>query len=387
MARVLIGWELGANTGHIVKLAGIANELVARGHAPVFAVQQIGAAPAGAPVWQAPLWPTQLATLSRPADVTPATMGDILAILGLGDVPAMRGLIGGWDNILAAARPDAVAAEFAPGLMMAARGRVPVLALGTGFSLPPPDLPIFASLTGQPAVQPEARLLDGLNTALVANGRPPLDRLTGIFAADRELVAAFRETDPYRRWRRSGHGSPSVMPAPAVSDGTGDELFVYMNGLTNWPNAFWQGLADSRLPVRVYDPRLGDADARVLEGAGLIVERRPVPFDLIVRRSRLVLSHGGLGLASSCLLAGVPTMFVPFDIEKRMVAASVVDLGLGVRLDYEQVEAVRLAALLRETFADVALGDRARVAAPGFRARMARTCEQQTADAIEAMFA
>ncbi len=387
MARVLIGWELGANTGHIVKLAGIADELAARGHETIFAVQQIGTAPAGAPVWQAPLWPTQLATLSRRAQATPATMGDILAILGLDDGEAMRGLIAGWDNILAATRPDAVAAEFAPGLMMAARGRVPVLALGSGFSLPPPDLPIFASLTGQPAIYSEARLLNGLNAALMANGRAPLDRLTAIFAADHELVAAFRETDPYRRWRRSTHGAPSVMPAPATSDGKGGELFVYMNGLTKWSNAFWQGLADSGLSIRVHDPRLGDADARVLEGAGLIVERRPVPFDLIVRRSRLVLSHGGLGLASSCLLAGVPTMYVPFDIEKRMVAASVADLGLGVRLDYEMVQAARLAALLRETFADAAIGERARAAAPGFRARMTRTCEQQTADAIEAMLA
>ncbi|MET0270584.1 MAG: glycosyl transferase-like UDP-glucuronosyltransferase [Sphingomonas sp.] len=385
MARVLIGWELGANTGHIVKLAGIARELAARGHSPVLAVQQIGACPPGLPVWQAPLWPLQLATLLRSASFTPATMGDILAVLGLGDVSAMRALIGGWDNILAATRPDVVAAEFAPGLMMAARGRAPTVALGTGFSLPPPHLPVFASLTGRPAVESEARLLDGLNIALAANDRASLDRLTAIFAADRTCVAAFREMDPYREWRPTGHGAPSVMPAPRVSTGQGDELFVYMNGLGKWPNGFWQGLADSRLPVRVHDPRLAEADARALEAAGFIVERTPVAFDDIVARSRLVLSHGGLGLASSCLLAGVPMAFVPFDIEKRMVAASVVELGLGVRLDFEQVEAGRLAAMAREAFADAAMGERARAAAPGFRARMGRTCEQETVDVIEAL--
>ncbi|WP_156679052.1 glycosyltransferase [Sphingomonas profundi] len=385
MARILIGWELGANTGHTVKLRDIARELVARGHQPVFALQQIAPAPPGHPVWQAPLWPAQLATLARTAETAPATLGDILAVLGLDDVAAMRAMLAAWDAILAAVRPDLVLAEYAPGLMMAARGRVPVLSLGTGFSLPPAHLPRFASLTGKPAAHDEQRLLEGVNAALAANGRQPLDRLPQIFLADREIAAVFREIDPYREWRRSMHGAPSVMPVPEISDGTGDELFVYMNGLKHWPNGFWQGILDSGLKARVYDPRLIEADARTLEAHGMIVERGPVPFDRIVARSRIAMSHGGLGMAASALLAGLPTVLVPFDIEKRMVSASVAEIGLGVRLDFERVDAPRLAAALRETFHDAALGARARAAAPGFRARMTRSCEQQTADTIEEM--
>ncbi len=387
MARILLGWELGGNTGHVVKLAAIARELAVRGHELVFAVQQMAPVPAGAAVWQAPVWPAQLATLSRTADVTPATMGDILAVLGLGEIPAMRAMLGAWDNILKASAPDLVAAEFAPGLMMAAHGRVPLLALGTGFSLPPTQLPRFASLTGKPAVEDEARLLDGLNVALRANGRAPLDRLTHIFIADREIAAVFREIDPYREWRLSPYGAPSAMPVDEMTLGNGDELFVYMNGLRNWPNGFWQGLVDSRLKVRVHDPRLVEADARTLEQAGIIVERQAVPFEAIVARSRLVMSHGGLGMACSSLLAGLPMMFMPFDIEKRMVSASVVEMGFGARLDFEHVDAGRLSTILRETYADDALAARTRAAAPAFRARITRTCQQETADVIEEMLA
>ena len=385
MARVLIGWELGANSGHTVKIAAITRELIARGYAPVLAMQQIGAAPPGLPVWQAPLWPIQLAALSATGDVVPATMGDILAVLGLGDRPALTAMIGAWDAILRAVDPAAVLAEFAPGLMLAARGRVPLLALGTGFSLPPAHLPIFPSLTGRPAVRDEAVLLDTVNAALRANGRPPRGHLPAIFAADREIAAVFREMDPYREWRGSGHGAPSVMPAPAIASGEGEELFVYMNGLRQWPNGFWQGILDSGLKARVHDPRLAEADARTLEAHGMIVERRPVPFERIVARSRIVMSHGGLGMAASCLLAGLPMVTVPFDIEKRMVAASMVELGLGQRLDFEHVEAARLAALLRDTFHDRDLGLRARAAAATFGPRMIRSCERQTVDAVELM--
>ena len=389
MARILIGWELGANTGHIVKIAGIAAELVARGHEPVLAAPAHRAPRRPAmQVWQAPLWPTQLATLSRsardhagddgrhPGGARPWRHG--------GDARADR-RVGRASSRRCA--PDLVVAEFAPGLMMAAQGRVPLLALGTGFSLPPPHLPYFASLTGKPAVEDEGRLLDGLNAAL-ARQRPaaarPADRACSRPIARSPPCSA--NSIPIASGGRSEHGAPSVMPAPALATGGGDELFVYMNGLTRWPDGFWQGMVDARLKVRVYDPRLRDADAAVLTKARADHRARGrCRSTRIVARSRAVLSHGGLGMACSSLLAGLPMLFVPFDIEKRMVAASVVELGLGRRLDFELVEAARLAGMMRDAFDDEAMGRRARAAAPGFRARMARTCEQETADAVEEM--
>ena len=368
-----------------MRLAGILSELSARGHEAIVAAQQIGAVPEGIEVWQAPLWPRQLSALARPAAVTPATMGDILAALGLGEPGVATAMIGAWDRILAAVRPDAVIAEFAPGLSLACFGRVPLLSVGTGFSLPPADLDRFPSLTGQSTVHGEAWLLDTVNAALATHGCAPRDALPGIFQVDRELALVFTELDPYRPWRKSALGFPSTSMSESIASGQGDELFVYMNGREARPGALWQALAKSGLKVRIYDPMLSPADGEILKRAGLLVEPHPVSFDLIAARSRLVMSHGGLGFVSSARMAGLPQILLPFDIEKHMIAASIEELGLGHRAEYGTIEADNFAGLLRSTFGDTALIERARAAAPGFRGRFRHTADQEVADAVEAL--
>jgi hypothetical protein len=382
LARILLGWELGAGRGHAVRLAALERALSARGHEVIFAVQQIGSIAADE-VWQAPLWPGQLTTLARRAATTPATMGDILAVLGLGEPGAASALIGAWDRMLAKIRPDVVVAEFAPGLMLAAHGRVPLLAIGTGFALPPPVMDCFPSLTGKPRVHEEGQLLQTVNQALARWGRPPRSALPGIFAADRTHAGVFTELDPYRRWRSEPVVAPSAIRPGRIASGEGAELFVYMNASEARPAAFWQGLVASRLKVRLYDPSLTPADREILSNAGILVESQPVAFDLIVARSRLLLSHCGLGFVSSALMAGLPQILAPYDIEKRLIAASVEEMGLGRRMTFESLDAAAFAQFLRETFADDALARRARAAAPGFRSRMGDADGPDAARAIE----
>ena len=378
MARILLGWELGAGSGHATKLAAIGDILVSRGHDVVYAAQQTSAF-AGRAVWQAPLWPGQLTTLARPAGTTPATMGDILVALGLDMPHAFAAMIGAWDRLLAAVAPDAIVGEFAPALSAVAAGRVPVLGVGSGFTLPPGGMAAFPSLTGEPAVHDEAALLTRVNRALAGAGRDALPALPALFAADRQLAAAFTELDPYAASRGEPAGAPSIVGEVPLADPAGQELFVYMNGSQARPPAFWQGLAQSGLTVRIHDPRLNAADHAILRNAGFLVEEAPVPLAAVAARSRLVLSHCGLGFASSALLAGLPHILVPFDIEKRLIAAAVTGLGLGWTMPFEAMEAEPFAAFLRSTHADAAIHARARAAAPGFRARMTEDSDAQAA--------
>lgn len=209
-------------------------------------------------------------------------MGDNLAYLGLNDLEAMAAMIMAWDRVILDARPDAVIAEYAPMLQLAARGRVPTLAFGTGFSLPPAQMPRFPSLFGNPAVVSEPSLLSTLNLSLRRTDRAPLMALPEIFAADRSLVATFAELDPYRQWRCEPVGAPAVCGPVPLSAGEGEELFVYFNGKSKRPNAFWQGLVDLRLFVRVHDTILNDDDITMLEGVDIRVARTPIPFADIV---------------------------------------------------------------------------------------------------------
>lgn len=382
MARILIGWELGAGGGHGTRQLALAKMLVERGHTPLFAPQQVGPFAAHAPTWQAPVWPRLLGPLSRRYAVPPATMGDMLAYLGLDDVDAMTAMIMAWDRIIADARPDAVVAEYAPVLHLAARNRIPCLGWGTGFSLPPAELANFPSLTGGAAVIPETALIEGLNLALRRAGRAPLSALPEIFAADRSVVASFRDLDPYRDRRSGPYSAPALKGKIPEASGDGDELFVYLNTPANRPAGLVQGLIQAGLPTRIHDPAIAPDVQLALEAQGIKVERDPVSFAEIASRSRLVLSHGGLGFSSSALLAGLPQVIVPFDLEKRLTGEALAELGV-CRIVAPQVEARAFAALLRSAWDDEAMRARASAVAPEFRARMSPAAEEAAAEFLE----
>src|ERR1700712_2068030 len=110
MARVLIGWELGANRGHISRIAPVAAKLRALGHEVAFALQQVDALGASRdtsiPIFQAPLWPRLLASAAAPPRGNVSTMIDILSRLGLDKPGTLAAVMSGWDAILEAWKPD-----------------------------------------------------------------------------------------------------------------------------------------------------------------------------------------------------------------------------------------------------------------------------------------
>jgi rhamnosyltransferase subunit B len=385
MARILLGWELGAGNGHIWPLLEMAATLAARGHEPLIAPQQIGPFAADWPTWQAPVWPRLLEALSRRDSRRPATLGDSLAFLGLNIPEAVTAMIKAWDRLLLDTRPDAVIAEYAPMLLVAAKGRIPLLASGNGFALPPDDMPAFPSFFGNPPVVAEASLLATFNDCLRQTGREPLAALPNIFEADHSLVATFEELDPYRKFRNRPVAAPAIAGNVPLSTGKGEEIFIYFNGSLKPPETFWRGLINSRLPIRIHSPQLTDGDADLLEREGLIVSRKPLPFEKIVERSRLLLSHGGLGFVSSGLLAGLPQLIFPFDGEKQLAANAIAGKSGCIRATFDNLDPHLFSTVLRKTWSDDALQAQAQASAPGFRERIIKRIGEEAADIVEKM--
>lgn len=335
-------------------------------------------------LYQAPIWPGQLVIGPRHDSGPVATLADIMARLGLADTDAVAAMVRGWEQWLAVLRPDLVIAEFAPMLTLAAQGRCPSLAIGTGFSMPPADMVSFPSLNGLPPAEDEAALLDGVNRAMRRLGRATLPTLPALFAATSALASSFVEFDPYADWRSSPLGPPTCHRAQRIGDGQGDEIFLYDSLPAPRPNHFWQALVDCGLPVRIYAPALVAADRAILARAGLLVEPAPVSFDDIARRSRLIITHGGLGLCCSALLSAVPMLVFPTDLEKRIHADALVAMGLGVKGEAESTTSADLVAQIRQIYDDRALHHRVIAAAPDFQARMVVDPFQAIAQAANA---
>ena len=399
MRRILIAWELGAHLGHVLRILGVARELRARGADLLVAVRDLRAAAAtlgsnGFACVQAPLAPASQSATSAPPE--PAGYADILAGCGFGDSATLRAMAQGWDGLLDVYRPHALLADHAPTALMAARLRqLPAAQIALGFELPPATRPL-------PVLRPWIRrdvgallaLEDGLlatiNTLCEERGRARLDHLAQLYASAAPMLATLPELDHFAK-RAGGdyvgplysldEGEAAEWPA---TDATGPKTFVYLR-----PGAAAQHLLEalSRRPdgqIIAVIPGLDDATAAHYRSARIAVHTHAVRTRVALSADLLV-SNGGHGLAAAALLAGVPLLVLPGNVEQWMLAQRVAQLGAGISLNPDQV-ALRAATAIDALFN----GGAERTAAQAFAARHAGVDQAGTirriVDAVEHLF-
>ena len=388
MARVLIGWEFGAGRGHVLAIVNLAAALEKEGHEVSLALQRPDLLTAeqrqGRGVWQAPLSPRMLVSGSRSAKGIPTTMGDILARLGMDEPAIVASQVRGWRQLFAAVGADLVIADFAPFLLLAARGRLPAILVGNGFLTPPADLPAFPALIGHSPAEDEPATLRSVNEGLGLADAGPIAALPEIFAADRRIPIIFTEFDPYAPQRQDPLASP-LDPEFDAEAGEGEEIFVYLPETIDADSPLWLGLAAARLPVRVHVPRMRGELGERLAQDGFIVEPAPLPFAEIVRRSRLLLSHGGPGFLCAGAAAGLPHIVCHYDLEKLLNGVAVAKHGLGGHVALGSLEPKAFASSLVQLYRDEALAACARATARSIRERQQISPETAAIAAVAAL--
>lgn len=334
MAVILLGNELGAGLGHAKPLRAIAEALMGRGHSPVLAVPDlVAAAPAlrGAafPVIPAPLWRGRL----QPRKPT-RSFADVLADKGFADPSIFGPIVMGWQALIAAFRPALVIADHSPALCLTARGMLPAVAVGVGFTVPPGDGATFPDLVPEaPAAFSEERLLALVNRLQQARGRPALAALPEIFPEPHCFPLVHPEIDPYRAVRSQpavGPLEPLPPQAPAALPDGPPRVFAYLSAGQKSVGRLLADLAGSGIRVEAYLRDSTSAANVRLRAAGVDIHDSPVPLPQAVARSHLFLSHGNLGSVQEVLAVGRPQLCLPIDLEKRLIAAALEAEGVGV---------------------------------------------------------
>ncbi|NBZ86483.1 hypothetical protein [Stagnihabitans tardus] len=374
--RVVLAWELGGNWGHVRRLRALGEALTAQGHSVHYVLQELGALrplPRGAVLWPAPVWSGLLRHAALRGLGEPRRFGDVLANLGLQGSAMVEGLLLGWESLLSAIRPDVVVGDFAPSLMLAARGRMPRVAVGTGFTVPPTHLPGFPPFPGaetEPLVAEDA-LLTLVNRALERVGRPLLDHLPQMVQAEAALPAVFAELDPAGALRQDRLLTPSI-PAEVLTatrpETPGAAVFAYLPAADLGADhlALVEALA-RRVPVTAVMPGLDATRGERLARAGVRLMQQALTWDRIAKGHSLVLCAGGMGTVSSALALGLPLAVLPHGFEQKLTARALDRAGLGA---LPGVSAEGLAGLILDETARGAALARAAEAAQGFRARM-----------------
>jgi hypothetical protein len=330
--RALFVSELGAGHGNVGPLVLLAEQMSARGVQPVFALAD---GVTSAPLFDARSWPVLAApALREPLRPRqgPTGYGDILASCGFGDQQTLASLVRQWDALFALVQPDVIVATHAPSAILAARGRYPVCAIGTGFTLPPHHTQTFPALRPDTvSFRPEFVALDAANGVLKERGVSMLGRLPELLNVEVRLVASVTALDPYRSIRRERYVRLGPLPKPsplpripgvfAFLDVKGKEALNAIDSLTELAR---------RAPVEAYLRGPGAPPLRgFLNRCGVRTHDRPAPVGEVFGRCSVVLSQGGHGTCLAALAGARASVVLPAHFESMLNGLSLERSGVA----------------------------------------------------------
>jgi hypothetical protein len=365
MSRVLLAWELGSGYGHYPALECVAAELARMGHSLCLAAPQ----PAAARAWFEPvvLETYGIPRIDEERHRPPAeSFPDVLARAGYTTQDALTRLVAEWKALLERTRIDFLVAEHAPGALLAARIlRIPTLAMGTGFVVPPSYSPLprlrqpdsnpgpdayrtpdsdnrsdaesRASMTAR-----EQAMLRGFNDVLEKYAAAPLGKLGELFNQNKPALFTYAELDPYRGDRpgaaylgvthraRTATGDAPDLPWPAKGVG---RLFAYLR--PDWAPLplFADALSASGHSCVLHVPRASDALCDRLASPSVTVSTERLELAEELATCDLIAGHGGHALSGAALLNGCPLLLLPMQLEQSLTAARVDAMGAGLMVD------------------------------------------------------
>ncbi len=359
MSRILIGWELGGNYGHLARCLRIAIALRDRGHNVAFVVRDPRTAAemlgkTGFVYFQAPHagTPTKLAN-------PPANFSEILIGKGYADQRALLGMTRAWQALFQFFHPDVVLADHAPtALFTAYLSGIPAIPIGTGFAVPMPVSP-------QPSLRPweaiaESRLIHAdrtvnasLEAVAVAIGfkgkRVPT--LSDLY--ENALLAFFPEFD-HAGVRPDGRYIGPILSFPpkrslSWHDNRPHRVIAYLRSETRGFTSLMQALRNSStFETIIMVPGLGESNAKQLAAPHVQIFRETTSIEEILPKADVVISQGGVGTMTESLLNGVPMLLMPHHVEQYLTTQRVNQLGASIICEPAERSIEKIATSLDE---------------------------------------
>jgi len=368
--RVLFGWEFGAGLGHLTRFRPIGDRLVAAGVEVVLALQDVDRAgpfldPAtgrtrpGYHLLQGPRWNISGDPAIR--RIPTHSFADVLRLIGYGHRAALVNRLTAWEGVLAVVRPDVVVGDFSPTLNLAARGRVPSVVVGNGYTIPPPGRPLPPIRPWQEALERfsldhEAQILDAINGAETSRGAATIDHLADAFSGDRTFVFSLPLVDPYARFRTAPALAPFNMPR-GIRPRPWDErreagVFLYLPSAHAHLKTALDALTASGAAGEAYIGDLAPGAVRKFARPGLTLHGDPQDFAAVMPAARLVVNHGGLSTAVAAMMAGTPQLILPWNLEHLVTARAIEATGAAAVVPGDRMDVKSLAHAIRRLVDD-----------------------------------
>ncbi|MES2257190.1 MAG: nucleotide disphospho-sugar-binding domain-containing protein [Pseudomonadota bacterium] len=342
MAHFHLCWEIGAGLGHAGRLKILALALLGRGHRVTMSLRDLPhthavLADLDIPKLQAPFWMHR--TAGMPANQS--SLAEILLSVGYLEARELTGMVEGWRSLYRLLQPDLIVADYAPTAILAARSMgLRSASVGLGFYSPPqgmalPCLRDWENIPPQRLQAAEARVLQTANAVLAQAGAAPFALAAELILGDVPLLCTWPELDHYGRPAASAtwHG-PNFLPqaglAPKWPPGDGPKVFAYLRMQHAEHADVLAALVRQGCRVLCYLPEVAGGRAPPVTAPNIIYARRPLSLNDVFSEAQLCVNHGGEATLVQALLAGVPVLLAPIQLEQFLMARRVQAMGAGI---------------------------------------------------------
>lgn len=364
MARILVGYERGDNLGHYRRLAPVAEALAAQGHQVTLFLRNPYDCRAQITKNPLPYFQSPDLVAPNPAERQPRRMGaysDIMVYSGFGQLETLFSATLAWRTIFDQVRPDLIICDHSPVTCFAAYGRIPVIQVGSGFTIPPAQEDSFPGFQKKKTatVAPD-QIVAVMNEVQSRLGGPKVPCVTAPLRTTGRLVCTLKGMDPYMALRQDPvigptEGLQSPMPLP---DKPG--IFAYLGIEHRNTPKLLAALKESDLPAEAYVRGLTAEVARKFQRPGLTFFKSPQPIEQVLSRATLAIHHGGSGMSLACCSAGRPQITLPIHEETLLNTQALGRIGIGRAMMPKDLEDGG-AAKLAEAEADPRMRERAGV--------------------------
>jgi hypothetical protein len=324
--------------GHVTRLRPIIEDLLADGWRLVAVMRDVEGArralgdlikperPGAFRIHGAPV-------LIRQGELKPRTplysLAEILAWAGFANRNAVKPLVEVWRKIVEHIAPDIVLVDSAPSLAAAVRGRIPIIAVGNGWAIPPAGarIPFLPLRDAQP--EKATRAEDAVCAAFEgATGRVSAHGAGDFLRGDQTFVCCPTLLDPYHPWREEPLYWPPELPVDTdVSRDRVGAALAYLPGDHPAQGATIAAHQEARIPLRAWFGLAESSRTKYTEiSAAAINLREALPT------ARYIVHRGGGATAAWALALCVPQIVLPTDLEKSVVGVALAAAGAGVTL-------------------------------------------------------
>jgi hypothetical protein len=334
------------------------------------------------PLLQAPIWP------ETPTATPPLTYAEMLISLGFNDAESLRSMLNAWRNLLILAAPQLIIFDHAPTGLLASRGlQIPRALIGTGFFSPPritpfPPMRWWLQHSAQQLAESEARIRATVNEALTRHAMAPLNQLYEIFDVEEDFLCTFLELDAYpqRETNAKYWGSRYLVGGgcdPVWPTGEGKCAFVYLDKNYVEVEKVLQTLAQSSLRVLIYAPGLSEQLVVRYKSAKVNFVSERIELGKLAGQCDVGICHANHGTASALLMAGIPLLLLPIQLEHFLTGVNIQKMGAGLVV-HPEAPAKDYSTPLNRLLTEAEFGEHARM----FAAKYAQQSQQQQVSKI-----